>query len=394
MSGASINPPGYDVICCSLEPWDQVWRRNQFLATGLLELRPSMRLLFVELSVDVSWSLLHGRLPRLQRMRSVGDTGRLWALTPRKWLPRRLWPRANRSLAGQVVRAARRLHLDNPVLWVNDNDYAVLAEETGWSSVYDVTDDWTLGFDDARTTSRQFENDQHMIEVADQVVVCSSVLAGTRGRTRSVHLIPNGVDVDHFRSPRSRPADLPSGRVVLYTGTLVGSRLDLPVCVELARRLVGVASLVFVGPSSLTVDEAQQLCAVGAVLLGGRPYSEMPAYLQYADVIVVPHVVTPFTESLDPIKAREIVAVGRPAVCTPVAGFREAVAPIVVAPRANFSDEVLARLTDPMPYGPGPLRDTPGSWTDRARDFLDVLDQAAGRGSGPLSRRLPTEAVE
>ena len=223
-----------------------------------------MRLLFVELSVDVSWSILHGRLPRLQRMRSVGDTrSAVGAHAAQVVAPTGLAPGLTGRSAGQVVRAARRLHLDNPVLWINDSDYAGLAEATGWPSVYDVTDDWTLGFDDPRTTSRQRENDQRMLEVADQVVVCSSVLAGTRGRTRSVHLIPNGVDVDHFRSPRSRPADLPSGRIVLYTGTLVGSRLDLPLCVELARRLVGVASLVFVGPSSLTADEAQQLCAVG-----------------------------------------------------------------------------------------------------------------------------------
>ena len=49
----------------------------------------------------------------------------------------------------------------------------------------------------------------------------------------------------------------------------------------------------------------------------------MPGYLQHADVVIVPHVVSPFTESLDPIKAYECLAVGRPTVATPVPGFRE-----------------------------------------------------------------------
>ena len=50
----------------------------------------------------------------------------------------------------------------------------------------------------------------------------------------------------------------------------------------------------------------------------------MIGYLQHADVLVVPHVVTSFTDSLDPIKLYEYQAVGRPVVSTPVAGFRDA----------------------------------------------------------------------
>ncbi len=50
-------PEGLDIICCSLEPWDEVWRRNQHLASELLELRPTSRVLFAESAVDVTWSL-------------------------------------------------------------------------------------------------------------------------------------------------------------------------------------------------------------------------------------------------------------------------------------------------------------------------------------------------
>ncbi len=41
------------------------------------------------------------------------------------------------------------------------------------------------------------------------------------------------------------------------------------------------------------------------MLLGARPSADVPAYLQHADVLVVPHIVTPFTDSLDPIKLYE-----------------------------------------------------------------------------------------
>ena len=55
-----------------------------------------------------------------------------------------------------------------------------------------------------------------------------------------------------------------------------------------------------------------------------------------ADVIIVPHLRTPFTESLDPIKAYECRAVGRPVVATDVAGFRDLGPPVVVAEAGEF----------------------------------------------------------
>ncbi len=61
------------------------------------------------------------------------------------------------------------------------------------------------------------------------------------------------------------------------------------------------------------------------------PTADVPAYLQHADVVIVPHLVSPFTESLDPIKAHECLAIDTPTVATPVPGFRERTDAFVVA---------------------------------------------------------------
>ncbi len=95
--------------------------------------------------------------------------------------------------------------------------------------------------------------------------------------------------------------------------------------------------------------------------------------MQHADAIFIPHVVSPFTESLDPIKARECVAVGTPTISTPVAGFRDLGPPIRVCPSETFAAGLRATLQD--------HRDerVQGVWTwaDAARKFLAVLDQIA-----------------
>ncbi len=376
-------PRPFDVICLSLEPWDDVWRRNQHLANEMVRLRPSLRLLFVGNPVDVTWSLRQGHLPRLSPLRTIGDSGRLWAMTPTKWLPRRIWPRGDQSLFRQVVAAGRRLGFDRPVLWINDSTYAPFIAGSGWPSVYDVTDDWLLGEGMGREMERQHRNDAQLLRDASEVVVCSPALAKTRGRQRDVHLIPNGVDLDHLRQPMARPEDFPEGPIVLYQGTLTAGRLDIDLCLELVRALSGRATLVFVGPDSLPSEVGQSLVDSGAVILGSRAYAVLPAYLQHADVLVVPHQTTPFVESLDPIKAREFVALGRPVVATPVAGFRELDPPITVATRVTFTDTVLHRLDGaPTPPGPGTIHGEPETWTTLATTFLAVLDAAASAPPG------------
>jgi len=374
----------FDVICFSLEPWNEVWRRNQHIASELLVQRPGLRILFVEPPVDLAWTLRRGHWPRRSPLRPVGDSGRLWVMAPDKWLPRRVRPRGDRARYASALAAAGTLGLERPVLWVNDNTYAPLLEATAWPVVYDVTDDWTLAGGPAGATERERHNDAVMLRIATEVVVCSPALSDSRGRDRAVHLIPNGVDVDFQREPRARPDDLPGGRIVLYQGTLAAGRIDLGLCRALCAELDGRASLVLVGPNSLTRDATRSLVGSGAVVLGSRPYASIPAYLQHADVLVVPHRIDPFTESLDPIKAREFQAVGRPVVSTPVAGFRELGPPVVIADPADFVAAVHAVLRHPpMPPGPGPLMARPATWTERAADFLAVLEAAAGNARPP-----------
>jgi glycosyltransferase involved in cell wall biosynthesis len=109
-------------------------------------------------------------------------------------------------------------------------------------------------------------------------------------------------------------------------------------------------------------------------LLGPRPYADVPAYLQHADVVIMPHLVTPFTESLDPIKAYECLAVSTPTVATAVAGFRELSRYIRVVPRESFVEAVDVARAAPRRAD---LVESIGSWTERASAFERLLTSAA-----------------
>ncbi|WP_353814436.1 glycosyltransferase [Agromyces sp. SYSU T00266] len=368
-----------DLVVLSLERWDQVWRRNQHLVAGLLRTDPELRVLFVEPAADPVHDLASRRRPGTgQGVTEVGAPapGRLWTCRPTKWLPRRFDSRADERLAASVVRAARSLGMGHPLLWINDPGAVELAERTGWPTLYDVTDDWLAADRSEGERARASATEARLLEVAREVVVCSPELARRKGAARPVTLIPNGVDAAAYRRPAPRPADLPEGRVALYLGTAHPDRIDVDLCEATARALTAVgATLVLVGPNLLGDAATARLESAGAALLGPRPSADVVGHLQHADALVVPHVVTPFTDSLDPIKLYEYQAVGRPVVSTPVAGFRDVADPrVAIAARDAFPAAVASavELAVPFPHGvDGPASD----WSERVSAMRGVLER-------------------
>ncbi|MGN7248236.1 glycosyltransferase [Janibacter anophelis] len=380
--------PGRDLVVVSLEPWDRVWRRNQHLLAGLLEQDPTLRILLVEPGTDPLHAVRIGERPRPGRGLRRGphlpgvDPDAVWLLEPTKLLPRRVDHDQDARWARQVEDAAHRLGFTHPTLWVNDPRGAHVMERTGWPTLYDITDDWLQADRDAATLRRLTEQEESLMAGAREVVVCSRSLVATKSAHRPVTLLHNAVDAAAIGRPTARPADLPTGPVAVYVGTLHSDRLDVDLCVETAQRLAGSGRLVLVGPDALTGAERERLDAAGVERLGARDRRLVPAYLQHADVLVVPHVVDDFTDSLDPIKLYEYRAVGRSVVSTRVAGFREAGGDrLTVCAREDFASEVAARVpaTDRYPTG---VDLTVPTWADRVSEMQHVLERVAAGPSG------------
>lgn len=355
MTAAAGDVGAGDVIVLSLERWDDVWRRNQYLVAELCRADPTARVLFVEPAADPLHRLSRRGVPRPGRgLRAAPDVdgiapGRVLLHEPTKWLPRRVDPRADARLARSVERAVARAGLRRPVLWVNDPSGAAVVRRTGWPALYDVTDDWLAADRSPAEHARLVEDEATLLERCAEVTVCSSGLVARKGAIRDVTLLTNGVDLDRYRGAYDRPSDLPAGPVALYVGTVHPDRFDVPLLLATARALDGRARVVLVGPVvDLSAAEHADLARAEVVLLGPRPWTDVPAYLRHADVLLVPHVVDAFTDSLDPIKLYEYRAVERPVVSTPVAGFRDE-AGVRVAVGEDFPTAVLAALGDAAP---------------------------------------------
>ena len=365
-----------ELVVISLERWDEVWRRNQYLVDGLLRRDPALRVLFVEPVHDLLYSLVTGDgLGRGEGLRRAdGYEGRLWLLQPTKLLPRVLGGIADALLRRSVLRAATRAGLAAPTLWINDPGWArLLQARPAWPAIYDITDDWTLAERAPRERERIVRNETLLLDRADAVVVCSNALAASKGKDRAVVHVSNGVDVERYRVPASRPPDLPPGRNAVYLGTLHEDRLDVALTARVAREVArSGAHLVLVGPNLLPAARTEELTGAGAVILGPRPFAEVPGYLQHAAALVVPHVVSAFTDSLDPIKLYEYLAVGRPIVSTPVAGFRDVDLPGVHTAGADELPGVLIGLLAQNP--PSIIHTAIPDWTTQVDSIAGVLD--------------------
>ncbi|MEO6268626.1 MAG: glycosyltransferase [Nocardioidaceae bacterium] len=365
------------LVVVSLEAWDGVWRRNQHLMSGLLARDPQLKVLFVEPPADPTHAAMNRQVPRRGHGLRPGPLERLWLHQPTKLLPRRVDRQSDARWAGGVVRATRRIGFDRPLIWANSTQAAHLLALTGWPAVYDITDDWLAAERPAAEAARLRDEEALLLTGCREVIVCSERLRRDKPH-RSLTLVPNAVDLAAYGVHHPRPVDLPEGPTAVYVGTVHRDRTDVPLVAATARDLDAAGRLVLVGPMLLDQADRRLLGDAGVILLGPKEHDDVPAYLQHATVLVVPHVVNAFTDSLDPIKVYEYEAAGRPVVSTPVAGFRDRDDPLVrVSEPSNFAAAVRDALDEAEPQIAGSVRPHVATWSTRVDAVREVLERLA-----------------
>jgi glycosyltransferase involved in cell wall biosynthesis len=126
-------------------------------------------------------------------------------------------------------------------------------------------------------------------------------------------LAPHGVDIEHFATAGAPPTDLAGLErpLVGYVG-LIDDHMDFVAVLQVADRLVE-GTVVMVGASNV---DTTHLRHPRIVLLGHRPYEQIPAYIAAFDSCLIPFAVNELTLGVNPIKLREYLAAGRPVVST------------------------------------------------------------------------------
>ncbi len=346
------------LIFVSLEVWDDIWRRNQFFAREWAS--RDWLVSFVGPARDLTYALRTG-----QFQRCLGGTAtpraypQLQASRPLKFAPDSLaiGRRLNAFLLRQHLRSRIRghWHLGAPILWVNDhNAYSAVRSLPRQCLVYDITDDWTTFQQNEAARKRIIDADRWLCQNADAVIVCSEKLFESKKSLvppDRLFVVPNGVDIEHYRDCSQPNVDQQksiANPVFGYTGSIHDQRLDVALVEGIAKRMT-TGKLRFVGPDMLEPASRDRLLRTGKVeFCGPIPYEQLPQAMRAMDVMIVPHLVTPFTESLNPLKLWEYLASGKPIISTPVAGFRDYSKLIHLASSVEeFYQSMLQALAEP-----------------------------------------------
>lgn len=319
---------GADVICVSSIDWDYMWQAHQEIMARIAA--AGNRVVFLENTGGVrsirtsDASRLLTRLSRSTRQalgRHRRPTANLTVVSPLLVpFPRgRIGRRVNELLVARVASKVRQLVNSDPVIfsYLPTPSAHLLADLlAGPRSVlvyYCVADYSQLAEDPAEL----LQSEKRFVRRADLVFVQSVGLAERFANDNArVFRLPIGVDLSMFdpslvKQTDVRLRDLPHP-VIGYVGA-VHRHVDIDLLQALALALPG-GSIALVGPVHVDTRRLRQLGNVH--FLGPRKHAEIPSLIAGFDVGLIPYRRSAYTDTVNPTKLFEYLAMGCPVVST------------------------------------------------------------------------------
>lgn len=190
--------------------------------------------------------------------------------------------------------------------------FVKLAKTRELNIVFDLIDDWetSLGGDwfDISTYNE-------FIKISDKVVGSAAVLVEklhNKGRTDAVY-IPNAANEYIFDKYKSyqKPHDLPnSNNIAIYFGSLYGEWFGWDY-IESAAKINPEMDIILIGDVQTKPDMPSNVHFLGSKLI-----DELPAYLHYSQVALLPFIPGTISDAVSPIKVFEYIFLQKPIVTT------------------------------------------------------------------------------
>ena len=315
-----VLPPASDfpIIVHSHLAWDWVWQRPQQFHSRLAKTHP---ILFVE-GPTASDQLTAPRVT----LREVSDYPNIVVLqmqmpASRFWSDGSWVDAERRRLVQSVLEGPLGRKFVNPVQWFYDpmaaTAFAGRMDEI--AIVYDCMDELSQ-FKGA--PAELVRRERELLAAADVVFAGGPKMAKSKRRLNpNCYSFGCGVDIKHFGKARRATTKVPreiaamSGAVLGYIG-VVDERIDYDLLAKLADYNRDW-NLAIVGPWT-KIDPADFPVRRNLHFLGNRDYGELPAYAKGFDICLMPFAKNAATEYINPTKALEYMATGRPIISTDI----------------------------------------------------------------------------
>ena len=226
--------------------------------------------------------------------------------------------------------------------------------------------------------------EERLLRRVDAVVATAEVLTHSkRPSSGEVHYLTQGVNFEHFATPRPIPPELATlPRPIVGFAGGVSECCDLDLINRIAATYSG-GSVVLVGPVTIPAERLEAIRRPNIHLLGPRPYADLPGYVQGFDVGIIPYLLNDWTKAVDPLKLLEYLAAGLPVVTTPLPEAQKYRDAVLMADDDDFVAAVGAACRD---HGPDDRAKRialaeGNSWVERARVFSGILEAVRRRAA-------------
>jgi len=207
-----------------------------------------------------------------------------------------------------------------PIIWTylaTTNTLSLIKDLTPEFLIYDCVFDAQLHPNSPKDIK---ESEEKLIKSSNLVLTDNQLLFNRcKAFNKNTHLIHPGVNFESFTNLISlkEPTELKeiAHPRLCFFGGIDAIRIDLKLINYIAREKPDW-NIVLFGPVINT--DISLLKSRNIHFMGILKYKELPAYLNFMDVFILPYKLKPFTRSLFPAKIFECLASGKPIVSTPL----------------------------------------------------------------------------
>lgn len=197
---------------------------------------------------------------------------------------------------------------------------------------------------------------------------------------KNVHMCPNGADYEHFKVAQKifspKPKDMPKNNrpIIGYIGA-VAPWIDWELLKYISSHNM-THNFVIIGP--LYGGFKDVVKAPNIHYLGRKEYEDIPKYLQFFDVCIIPFKVSSMIEACNPIKMYEYLSAGKPVVATNMPEVAVMNEIYIGRSKEEFNQKIQQALLKKNSVDNVNLRielAKNNSWIHRAAKAMDVIEE-------------------
>lgn len=357
---------------------------------------------FLEQGYSICWLIGPSSPLHLLRFNKVSDpwerisswirNGKSYVGGPFAYCPLTLFPYKNYPLLRNKWVAQNTLNFTLPslfsilkkedftrvdILWISNLSFYTLLDTIDYKvSIFRLSDDFS-SFVHIPQNASQIE--EELIKKVDIVFATAKSLVqkASKIKKNNVFYLPNGAQYSHFKySQADQPGEYKNihSPKVVYVGAL-NYWLDMEL-LDFACNNLENYTFVFIGLPKINVSKLAKHKNV--LLLGSKEYKDIPVYLKYADVGIIPFKKNKLTDSVNPLKLYEYLGCGLPVVSTDLNETRNMEAPCYIA---GSSREFVNLIQQAYEDGKNKKEffefARKNSWAERFKTIMEALESRA-----------------